>query len=371
MRSRDPLGLALVLMTVYALVVGVALVVALRSSTGAVADRIAGAGAAVTVRPSPGAVSVEVVPGMSAAEIERALAEAGAIASERQFSILLEYTGAGPDLRAGRYEFEPGTPAAEVIRRLRAGLTNERLFTVPEGLRLEQIAELLADQEIGGREQWAAALAGPRPESIVAGRPEGASLLGYLLPASYSLGRDTTADELAAAMIEALAEALDDELLAELEAGEFSLHEVLTLASIVEKEAILPAEQAVIASVLLNRLELGIALQVDATVQFAVASRDGGAEGWWPALSLEDKEYDSPYNTYVYPGVPPGPIANPGAGAIVAVVRPADTEFFYFVARCDGSQRHDFAVTLEEHNANVARCHPPSEAPSETPSEAP
>ena len=234
---------------------------------------------------------------------------------------------------------------------------------MPEGLRLEQIAELLADQEIGGREQWQQALTGPRPEPIVDGRPAGASLLGYLLPASYPLDRGTTMDDLAAAMIEALAGALDDGLLAELQEGEFSLHEVLTLASIVEKEAILPAEQPVIASVLLNRLELGIALQVDATVQFAVASRDSGAAGWWPALSLADKQYDSPYNTYVYPGLPPGPIANPGAGAIAAVIRPADSEYFYFVARCDGSERHDFSVTLEEHNVNVARCHPQSAAP--------
>lgn len=357
MRLRDPLTIAFAMMTLYALAVAVALAAALRSTPGAVASSLAGASEPVTVKPSADPVVFRVEPGMSAAGIASALVEQGVLASERQFNILLEYTGAGAELRAGRYEFQPGTPAAEVIRRLREGLANEKFFKVPEGLRLEEIGERFEEDGIGTLDQWEAALTGPRSEAILAGRPGGASLLGYLLPASYPLDRDTTADDLVVAMIDAFAERLDDDLLDDIETGALSLYEVVTLASLVQKEAILAEEMPGIGSVFLNRLELGMALQADPTVQFALASERGGGEGWWPALSIEDKEFDSPYNTYLYPGLMPGPIANPGIEAIRAVVHPAETQYFYFVATCDGTNRHAFAETLDEHIVNVGRCH--------------
>jgi len=356
MRGRDPMPLALALMTLYALAVGVALAQALRSSPEALAGGLAGR-PQVSVRPAGQTVIVRVEPGTPAAQIAQELEAAGVIAEERRFNLLLEFTGWGPELRAGRYEFERGTTVLEVIRRLREGLTNERLLTVREGLRLEEIGELLEAEGIGSADDWEQAFGGPRPETIIEGRPEGASLLGYLLPASYPLDDQTTADDLAAAMITALAEQLDDDLLAEAADGGHSLHEVLTLASIVEREAVVPDEQALIASVFLNRLDLGIALQADPTVQFAAASHESGASGWWPEIFQADLERDSPYNTYRYPGLPPGPIANPGIGAIIAVIRPATSGYLYFVARCDGSERHEFAETLEQHTVNVARCH--------------
>ena len=359
MHVRDPLTIAFAIMTLYALAVAVALAAALRSTPGAVASELAGTTEAVTVRPSAAPVAFRVEPGMSAADIARALVERGVLASERQFNILLEYTGAGAELRAGRYEFQPGTPAAEVIRRLREGLTNERFFKVPEGLRLEEIGERLEEDGIATREQWEAALAGPRPEAILADKPEGTSLLGYLLPASYPLDHDTTADDLVAAMIDAFTEQVTDALRDDVETGELTLHGVVTLGSLVQKEAILAHEMPQIASVFLNRLELGMALQADPTVQFALASERAGEEGWWPALSIEDKEFDSPYNTYLYPGLMPGPIANPGIEAVRAVVHPAETPYLYFVATCDGTNRHAFAETLDDHIANVARCHGP------------
>ena len=162
MRGRDPLPLALALMTLYALAVVAALALALRSSPGAVASDLAG-GASATVRPLGQTVTFRVEPGMSAAEIAGGLAEAGVIADRRRFDILLELTGWGPELRAGRYEFQRGAPALEVIRRLREGLTNEQLFTVPEGLRLEEIGELLEEQGIASIDDWEQALGGPPP----------------------------------------------------------------------------------------------------------------------------------------------------------------------------------------------------------------
>ena len=313
--------------------------------------------AGVSVRPSGAPVTIRVEPGVSGAEIAGALAAAGVIGHEREFTILLEYTGAATELRAGRYEFARGTPASEVLRRMREGAVDEELLQIPEGMRLEEIGELLEAAGFATREQWAAALANPPRHPALSGLREGASLLGYLLPASYPRERVSTAEELVVAMLDALEAQLSAGLRTEIEAGELTLHGLLTLASIVEKEAVVADEQPQIAAVLLNRLAAGVALDVDPTVQFAAASRDSGARGWWPQIFEQDLEYDSLYNTYLYPDLPPGPIANPGIGAIIATLRPAESDYFYFVARCDGSDRHDFAVTLEAHSANVARCH--------------
>ena len=290
----------------------------------------------------------------------RRLHDAGVIESTRRFNTMIEYSGAGGALRAGEYRLQRDAPTAEVLSRLQAGPTESdlNLLAIPEGLRLEEIGELLRREGLATVSEWADALAGPRPDAVLAGRPEGASLLGYLLPASYALGCGTppTADALAAEMVGSLAAALD-ELGAELAASALEVHTVLTLAAIVEKEAVMADERPLIASVLLNRIEIGMALQVDPTVQFAAATAEQGARGWWPEVLAVDLELDSPYNTYRYAGLPPGPIANPGIDAIRAVLQPAASSFLYFVARCDGSERHQFAETAEQHHANVAICH--------------
>ena len=357
MRLRDPLALALALMALYAVVV--VTVFALRLSGSAAGPE--GGEAAVTIRPAAGTAQLIVERGETAEEIVAQLYERGVITDVRRFLTLLDYTDAAEELNAGCYVFPVGTPATEVIRRLREGETDEELLPLPEGLRLEEVGERVVDAGLATPAQWETALSGPRPEAILADRPEGAGLLGYLFPASYDLGCDDrpTADQLVAKMIATFAERVPPELVAEAETQGLSLHQLLTLAAVVEKEAILAEELPLIAAVFLNRLALGMALQADPTVQFAVASERGGAEGWWPALSLEDKELDSPYNTYVYPGLPPGPIANPGIEAIRAVAQPAETASLFFVATCDGTDRHAFAETLEQHNANVARCHDP------------
>ena len=357
MRLRDPLTLALALMALYAVAVVTVFAVGL-SGAAAGPD---GDEAAVTVRPAAGTAQLIVGRGETAEEIAAQLYERGVITDVRRFFTLLDYTGAAADLNAGCYVFALGTPATEVIRRLREGDTDDELLPIPEGLRLEEVGERVVEAGLATPAQWQAALSGPRPEAILEGRPEGAGLLGYLFPASYDLGCDAqpTAEQLVTEMIATFAERVPPELVAEAEAQGLSLHELLTLASVVEKEAIVAEEQPLIAAVFLNRLALGMALQADPTVQFAVATERGGEQGWWPELSLGDKEFDSPYNTYVYPGLPPGPIANPGIEAIRAVTQAGEIADLFFVATCDGSDRHAFAETLEEHNANVARCHDP------------
>ncbi|HJM89882.1 MAG TPA: endolytic transglycosylase MltG [Dehalococcoidia bacterium] len=359
MRSRDPMLLVLLVATLYVVGVGAMLASALRDSTDDVFTSADDADLAVALLPVAATVCFDVESGAGGEAIALRLVEDRIVASERQFALLLEYGGGGSELRAGRYELERGLPAAEVIRRLRAGETNESVIRIPEGLRLEELGDWLISEGVADEQSWREAITGARPESIVADRPEGASLLGYLLPATYptGCGHPPSAESLVSDMIGALDDRLTADLRATIEEAGFTLHEVLTLASIVEKEAIQPDEQPLIASALLNRIELGIALQADPTVQFAAATANEGERGWWPEIFQEDLDFDSLYNTYQYPGIPPGPIANAGIGAIVAVLNPADTDFFYFVARCDGSNRHEFAATLEEHNINVARCH--------------
>lgn len=359
MRSYDPISIALAVTALYVIGVLVFVGVALKDSPQTVAAAIAAPSDAVAVRAQGVPSCFTVAPGAGGDEIASRLSEERIITSERQFNLLLQYTGGGAELRAGVYQLHPGMAAGEVIRRLREGDTDDIRISVPEGLRLEELGEWMEANEIVTAAAWAQAISGARPEPIAAGRPEGASLLGYLLPSTYPLGCGElpNAEALVETMLDALDTQFGPQLRAEAEAAGWSVYEVLTLASIVEKEAIMPDEQPLIASVLLNRLAIGIALQTDPTVQFAVATANEGARGWWPEIFLEDLQYDSLYNTYQYPGLPPGPISNPGIGAITAVVRPAESDYFYFVARCDGSNLHEFAETLEQHNVNVARCH--------------
>lgn len=351
------MSIAIVVIAAYTAILAVALPLVLRGSADAVADDFARRTGGVSVRPVGATIVFDVQVGAAADLVAEALAEAGVIADAERFRLLLAYTGVGAELQAGRYEFEPNTPAAEVIRRMRAGLTADALVPVPEGLRLEEVAAILVDSGIVEWAEWGEALARPRFRTFLSTRPEGASLLGYLLPASYPLRREMTADEVIEVMLDAFEAALTNDvaLIEDVRASGMTLHEVVTLASIVERESLIREEQSIIASVFLNRLEDGIPLQADPTVQFAIMAREqDGPITWWKIeLTLDDLAFDSLYNTYAYGGLPPGPIANPGIDAIRAVVRPAETDFYYFVATGDGS--HAFAETLDEHNANVER----------------
>ncbi len=354
MRARDPLAAALLLMSAWTVAMAAFAFFAIRGAASAVGDSLRHLPeASATV--SPQLTEVVVESGSLAADIVDLLVERGVVEDTRRLELLLDLSGAAAELRAGRYEFPTPAPASEVIRKLSLGLTSERLLAIPEGRRLEELGEIVANAEIATESEWAEALARPRDRPFLASRPEGASLVGYLLPASFATTPDTTADELVDQMLDAFAEQVTPDLIAEAEAQGLTLHEVLTLASIVEREAVVPEERPTVASVFRNRYELGMPLQADPTVQFAIANEESVAEyGWWKQeLTIDDLAFDSPYNTYVYPGLPPGPIANPGIDAIIATIRPAETDYLYFVAMGDGS--HAFAETLEEHNANVER----------------
>src|SRR5688572_28684359 len=298
---------------------------------------------------------VVVKAGMGGDEIAALLAEQGIISDARRFRALVGMTGASAELQAGCYEIARGTPTIEVLRRLRGGLTTDRVLVVPEGLRPEEVADRAVAEGVGSAADWASALRVADDAPGPLGRPAGAGLAGYLFPAAYPIECDTTPDSLLQTMLETFSDEVPATLLAEAQREGLSTNEILTLASIVEREAVVKEERAVIASVFRNRLEEGMGLDADPTVQYAVAAPASVARyGWWKEeLTIDDLANRSPYNTYVHEGLPPGPIASPGLEAIEAAVRPASTDFLFFVATGDGG--HAFARTLAEHNSNVAQ----------------
>jgi UPF0755 protein len=195
---------------------------------------------------------------------------------------------------------------------------------------------------------------------LLADRPPRGSYEGYLFPDTYRLPVEATPEDLITAMLENLANKLPADVFNLTERQGLTFYEVLTLAAIVEREAVLPTERPIIASVYLNRLSPDSPrphLEADPTVQYAMGYQSETGQWWKTPVSLEEyAAVDSPYNTYLYPGLPPGPIANPGLASIMAVLQPAETDYFFFVCRrprCEGGE-HVFAKTYEEHLENVA-----------------
>jgi len=305
--------------------------------------------------PAPEPIAVSVKPGEGVIQIGDALEDAGVIDSAIRFRVLVAFLGYEKMLQAGDYELEPNMPVLQVVYRMRRGIVSPNFVTLIEGWRLEQIAEALDDQGIiSGEEFVTSAVAGNFDFDFLNRLGPQTPLEGYLLPATYFYRRSDTAEDLIQQMLEAMDEGFTKELRSEaLDAG-LTMHGVLTLASIIEREAKVTEERPIMAQVFLKRLRLGIALEADPTVQYAVAEDPASIEefGYWKTeLTKEDLGVDSLYNTYRYGGLPPGPISAPRLDSILAVIRPADTNYLYFVARPDGS--HAFAETFEEHQRNI------------------
>ena len=340
-----------VLAVVLALIMSAAAIWQITESPDAVED-IRPTPAAMPTPGEPVAVSVEA--GLSPREIGEALESVGAIDSATRFRILVSLLGYDSLLQAGDYEFERDTPILEVIYRMHSGRVVTRTVTVIPGRRLEEIADAVAALGIPRDDFIAAASSHDYDFPFVRELPAGATLEGYLYPATYPVRSTDTAQTLVHAMLQAFADNVPPAVTEQAATFGMTLHDAVTLAAIIEREAQVPEERPVMAQVFLTRLRIGIRLEADPTVQYAVSEAPGsiGEFGYWKALlTLDDLAYDSPYNTYVYRGLPPGPICNPSGEAIIAAVQPSDTDYLYFVARPDGS--HAFAETLEEHLANV------------------
>jgi len=298
--------------------------------------------------------------GETAGQIAASLRQQGLIADETLFLRYLTYYGLDTRLEAGTYQLSAAMTIPEIAYQLTDAEPAQVTIGIPEGWRREQIADWIDSQPdlpFTGEEFLAATGPGASvpPDLSFAGEiPPGASLEGFLFPETYRLDLDATAEELVERMLRTFDERFTPEMRAQVAGTGLTLYEVVTVASIVEREARVADERSMIADVYLNRLEQGMRLEADPTVQYAMGYQPDTGQ-WWN-LNLTQADYyavDSPYNTYLYAGLPPGPIANPGIDAIQAVLRPADTPYLYFRTTCDGSGRHNFAITYEEHLANA------------------
>jgi UPF0755 protein len=304
--------------------------------------------------PQSGSVTVDISEGENAKRIGDHLQEAGVIQSGRLFRVLVAFMGIEDQLEAGSYEFDKGMTTLSVVDRIRNGITAPLMVTIPEGLRTEEIGALLEKNGVVSEADFLSALKDDYGKPFLPQNGADTKLQGYLFPATYGFSRNATGHQAVEQMLDAFENQVMPEIQAGLGGSDLTLDQVITLASIVEREAVKPEERPLIASVFLNRMKVGMALQADPTVQFALGNDPASVDefGYWKQdLTESDLNTDSPYNTYKVTGLPPGPIACPGLDSIRAVMRPAQTNYLFFVAKPDGS--HAFAETLEEHLRNV------------------
>ncbi len=285
--------------------------------------------------------------GATGARIGASLEERGIIRDRRLFLLALRFHEDGGTVQAGEYRFAEPLSTFDVLEKLLSGDTFTFAVTIPEGLTLVETADLLAAK---GLAEASAIEAAFEERTLVADLDRGAlNLEGYLYPTTYRFPRSVAPEELARTLVSQFKRTFDEARRAEAEKLGLTPRQVVTLASVIEKETGLSEERPLIASVFWNRLRIGMPLQSDPTIIYALelAGRFDGN------LRRTDLELDSPYNTYRFPGLPPGPIASPGEASIRAVLEPADTRFLYFVSRNDGS--HHFSASYSEHVSAVRK----------------
>ena len=286
---------------------------------------------------------VRILPGSDLRQIADALERSEVIASPRAFLLAARISGLERRLRPGDYRFASGQTLPALLKALLEGRGRSVTVTIPEGWRLEQIADRLAAAGLCGRAAFLAAARDPallREVGLSAPSAE-----GFLFPETYSFPQPAEPADIVRAMHRQFAKVWA-ELTAEAPPGDLTPLQAVTLASIVERETAAPAERPLVAAVFLNRLRIGMPLQADPTVIYGIPGFDGN-------LRRRDLARPNPYNTYVIRGLPPGPIAGPGRSSLAAVLRPAPVDYLYFVARADGT--HQFSRTLREHNQAVQR----------------
>jgi UPF0755 protein len=282
------------------------------------------------------------------------LQQQGLIAHAEAFEAYLVYRGLDVSLQAGDYTLSPAMTAISIAHAMQDATPTHVTFHVLAGWRLEEIAAALPTSGMNISPNDFLALARLKPEGydFSASLPGSASAEGYLSPGVYEFPRQTPATEFISTLFHAFEANQPANLRQDFAIHGLSLHEGVILASIIEREAIQEDEMPTIASVFYNRLALGMNLAADPTVQYALGFNAAQQTWWTNPLSLADLEFASPYNTYHNPGLPPGPICNPGLSALKAAANPAETPYYFFRAACDGSGRHNFAATFDEHQAN-------------------
>ena len=290
---------------------------------------------------------VEITPGSTSRAIGDTLVSLGVVRNQATFRTALWRAGAARELKAGTYRFDSPMTAVDVIRKIARGDIWVKRMTFPEGLNIGDMARIFEQQGFGPAQTFVDAARDATPIANV--DPAARDLEGYLFPETYSLPPKTAAVRLVHLMVARFEQLFTPDLQQSAELHGLTTREAVTLASIVEKETAAPEERPIVAAVYMNRLKIGMGLQSDPTVIYALEK----AGVYTGNLTRQNLEFDSPYNTYRYRGLPPGPIASPGFASLKAAVSPADVDYLYFVSRNDGT--HVFARTLEEHNANVRK----------------
>jgi peptidoglycan lytic transglycosylase G len=295
---------------------------------------------------TPSQATILFAPGTATAEIFRRLEQAGVVRDARVAEIYYRiYRGRTP-LQAGEYRFDRPTPIDDIINRMGRGDVVRYSIVVPDGLTADETFQLFWSRGIGGPDGFRRAI---QETELLPGMTTGVSdLEGYLFPDTYLVTRSTSARAVVDLMVAQFKKNFTPEMREKASRLGLTVEQAVALASIVEKESGVKSEGPTISSVYLNRLKRGMRLQADPTVICAL-KRDGK---WSGTLYRSDYNYDSPYNTYMYDGLPPGPICNPGLTALQAAVSPAKTDFLYFVA--DASGGHRFSRTFEEHLIAIA-----------------
>ncbi len=290
-------------------------------------------------------VFVEIAPGSSPAAMGRVLAAAGVVPNAPSFRTAVWLRGSGRRLQAGEYRFDAPISPADVVDKLARGEVYLQPITFREGLNIRQMAAIFEERGFGTARAFIKAAS--NPQAVAELDRQATDLEGYLFPDTYTLPRNVTAEQLVSRMVSRFEQSLTPEIREQAAGRGLSVRQLVTLASLVEKETAQADERPLVAAVYANRLKIGMGLQCDPTVIYAL-ERAGRYSG---NLTRENLKFDSPYNTYRYAGLPPGPIAAPGLAALQAAANPADVPYLYFVSRNDGS--HAFAATLDEHNRNV------------------
>ncbi|HHV78989.1 MAG TPA: endolytic transglycosylase MltG [Firmicutes bacterium] len=301
--------------------------------------------------PSPARAGVKTIviePGSSTAQIAALLKKEGLIRSSFLFCMAARLKKADGKLQAGEYQLSGGVGIFQLIDKLLKGQPPGCTVTVKEGLTVEEIAELVERCGLVSKQAFIEAAA--KTERIGDFLPPGYKakypLEGYLFPDTYSVSRNMSAEQIIDLMVDRFRHVFSDEMLRRAAELNMTPHQVVTLASVIEKEAVIDSERPVISGVYHNRLRLGMKLDADPTVLYAVGKRNG-------IPTLADLNSNSAYNTYKVSGLPPGPICNPGRASIMAALYPAQHKFLYFVARNDGT--HEFNTTYSAHIKSVKK----------------
>ena len=291
------------------------------------------------------AIIVEIQPGMNLKQVTQELAQNNLLNSPRAFRLLTWLEGKENQIQVGEFELSPSLASGEILKVITSGKTHLHSVTIPEGYRITEIAAVITQKGLTTDEEFLQEA--EKKEFLSTLNIPTENLEGYLFPETYHFGKFLGTKIIVKTMLDTFKQrVLTPEILNRAKEMGMTIHETITLASLIEKETGSQSERSLISSVFHNRLKRNMLLQTDPTVIYAISNFDGN-------IRKKDLSIDSPYNTYMYPGLPPGPIASPGLESIIAALNPVESQYLYFVSRQDGS--HHFSKSLIEHNRAVHR----------------